>query len=164
MTSKEYQLVYEKFIKSNDVFYVSEHRESYSNKLEFKDKIQGKLDLILMPISVTRFEAEKAKNILELKGYKIGIIHLVNLKPFELSKKSIQAIKKSKYGILMTDNDYVDGILRILAHKVIEKTNQKVSVLGLKDKTAGHHKKVDNLPPNKDEIINQVLKIFKKNN
>ena len=47
----------------------------------------------------------------------------------------------------MTDNDYVDGVLRILAHQINEKTNKQVSVLGLDDKTAGHHKKVDNLPP-----------------
>ena len=161
MSSKEYIAVYNKFIKSKDVFYISEHRHSYSNKKEFKNEIKGKKDLILMPISVTRFEAEKAKKSLEKKGFKIGIIHLVNLKPFTLEKKWISAIKKSKAGVLMTDNDYNDGILRTLAHQVVEKTNKNVSVLGLDNRTAGHHKKVDNLPPDEFKISKKAISIIK---
>ena len=115
-----------------------------------------------MPISVTRFEAEKAKNELQQKGFKVGIIHLVNLKPFEIKQSWVKAIKKSKFGVLMTDNDYKDGILRVLAHKVYEKTNKNVSVIGLKDKSAGHHRKVDNLPPNKNDIVQMVKFIIKK--
>ena len=115
-----------------------------------------------MPISVTRFAAEKAKLILEKKGFSVGIIHLVNLKPFLIKSEWIKAIKKSKFGVLMTDNDYVDGVLRTLAHQINEKTNKPVSVLGLDDKTAGHHKKVDNLPPNELKIIERVKIIIKK--
>ncbi len=162
MSNKEYNSVYKKFMNSKDVFYISEHRQSYSNKREFKNEINGKKDLMLMPISVTRFEAEKAKILLERKGYKIGIIHIVNLKPFQLEKKWIAAIKKSKAGVLMTDNDYNDGILRTLAHQIIEKTNKNVSVLGLEDKSAGHHKKVDNLPPDQFKIMKKVISIIKK--
>ena len=162
MTSNEYLSVYKKFTKSKDVYYISEHRKSYSNTKEFNNEIKGNKDLILMPISVTRFEAEKAKQKLEKKGFKVGIIHLVNLKPFTLEKKWIAAIKKSKKGVLMTDNDYNDGILRTLAHQVIEKTNKNVSVLGLDDKTAGHHKKVDNLPPDEFKIYNKAISIIKK--
>jgi pyruvate/2-oxoglutarate/acetoin dehydrogenase E1 component len=162
MTSKEYIGVYKKFTKSQDVFYISEHRKSYSNTKEFKNEIKGIKDLILMPISVTRFEAEKAKNVLEKKGFRIGIIHIVNLKPFTLKKKWINAIKKSRAGVLMTDNDYNDGILRTLAHKIIEKTNKNVSVLGLDDRTAGHHKKVDNLPPDHFKIIKKSISIIQR--
>ena len=32
--------------------------------------------------------------------------------------------------------------LRVLAHKVYEKTNKNVSVIGLKDKSAGHHRRL----------------------
>ena len=162
MSNKEYNNVYKKFMNSKDVFYISEHRQSYANTKEFKNEINGKKDLILMPISVTRFEAEKAKRILERKGFKIGIIHLVNLKPFQLEKKWIAAIKKSKAGVLMTDNDYNDGILRTLAHQIIEKTNKNVSVLGLEDRSAGHHKRVDNLPPDQFKIMKNAISIIKK--
>jgi len=162
MTSKEYEKVYANFMKNDDVFYVSEHRKSYESEMEFKNIIKKNLDIILMPISITRFAAVKAQKLLEKKGYKVGIIHLVNLKPFNLNPKWINAIKSSKYGALLTDNDYADGILRILAHKVNEKTKKNISVLGLDDRSAGHHEKVDNLPPNEIKIIKEVLNIIKK--
>ncbi len=161
MSNNEYKNVYKKFIKNTDVFYVSEHRKSYSNKKEFKNKIKKNMDIILMPISITRFSAEKAKKILESQGLKVGIIHLVDLKPFKIVSSWIKAIKTSKYGVLMTDNDYADGILRVLAHKLNEKTDKKINVLGLDDRTAGHHSNVDNLPPDEKKIINNVFKIIK---
>ena len=161
MTNNEYKKIYNEFMKRDDVFYISEHRASYSNKKEFKNIVKNNLDLILMPISVTRFAAEKAVNSLSKLGFKVGIIHLVNLKPFNLKKEWINAIKTSKHGVLMTDNDYKDGILRTLAHKIIEKTNKKVQVMGLEDKTAGHHVNVDNLPPDMLTIKSKVLEIIK---
>ena len=161
MTNKEYEKVYKEFIKNSDVFYVSENRASYNQTKEFKNIIKEKLDLILMPISVTRFAAAKAISELKAQGLKVGIIHLVNLKPFKLEKKWINAIRTTKYGVLMTDNDYKDGILRILAHKINEKTNKKIYLMGLEDKSAGHHSKVDNLPPNVNAIKKKVLEIIK---
>ena len=161
MTSKEYEKVYKEFMSKDDVFYISEHRSSYSNQKEFKNIVKKDFDLIIMSISVTRFSAVKAVKDLNKLDYKIGIIHLVNLKPFGLEKKWIEAIKTSKHGVLMTDNDYKDGILRILAHKVNEKTNKNVHVMGLNDKTAGHHSNVDNLPPNSVAIKSKVLEIIK---
>ena len=162
MSNKEYLKIYKKFMQEDEVFYISEHRKSYENKLEFKNTIKKALDIILMPISVTRFEAEKAKNHLNKLGYRVGIIHLFELKPFVLKKKWINAIKKSKYGVLMTDNDYVDGILRTLAHKINEKTDQTVNVMGLKDKSAGYTVKTSNFPPSALEIINKVRVIISK--
>ena len=114
-----------------------------------------------MPISITRFAAEKAILHLNKLGVKVGIIHLINLKPLKLKKNWIEAIKTSKYGVLMTDNDYNDGILRTIAHKINEKTDKKIHVMGLEQKTAGHHSKVDNLPPNASKIIKKVLQIIK---
>ena len=161
MSNNEYKKIYKKFIKNTDVFYVSEHRKSYSNKKEFKNKIKKNMDIILMPISITRFSAEKAKKTLESQGLKVGIIHLVDLKPFKIESSWVKAIKTSKHGVLMTDNDYADGVLRVLAHKLNEKTDKKINVLGLDDRTAGHHNNVDSLPPDENKIIKNVFKIIK---
>ena len=62
----------------------------------------------------------------------------------------------------MTDNDYEDGILRTLAHKVNEKTNKQIKVLGLENKSAGHHLKKDNLPPDEFKIAKRVIDIVNK--
>jgi len=159
MTSKEYENVYKEFMKNNDVFYVSEHRKSYGKSSEFKNIIKKKLDIILMPISITRFAAEEALIKLNKLGLKVGIIHLIKLKPFTLKESWVEAIKSTKHGVLMTDNDYNDGILRTIAHKINEKTEKKIHVMGLEDKTAGHHSKVDNVPPDVSKIVKRVLKI-----
>ena len=47
-----------------------------------------------------------------------------------------------------------------LAHKVYE-TNKSFGYR-TKDKSAGHHRKVDNLPPNKNDIVQMVKSIIKK--
>jgi hypothetical protein len=62
----------------------------------------------------------------------------------------------------MTDNDYADGILRILAHRLNQKTNKNINVLGLDDRSAGHHSDVDNLPPDENKIVRQVYKIINR--
>ena len=40
MSNKEYLKIYKKFMQEDEVFYISEHRRSYENKLEFKNTIK----------------------------------------------------------------------------------------------------------------------------
>ena len=60
MTPKEYILAYKNFMKDDDVYYISEHRLSYSNTKEFKNVVYENADFTLFPFSVTRFESDKA--------------------------------------------------------------------------------------------------------
>ena len=163
MTPKEYLLAYNYFMKNNDVLYVSEHRGSYSNKDELSDFISKDLDIILFPISITRFEAQKAKIELEKKGYKIGIGNIVWIKPFEIKKEWENAVKSSKFGGIVLDDDYSQGVATNLAYEMMKKTGKKIDVLGLKNKSAGFSKATDNLPPNYLEIVEKVEKIVKTN-
>ncbi len=160
MSPKEYKKIYNKFLSEDDVYYVSEHRGSYNNVSEFKNDINGKKELIIIAISITRFEAEIAKKNLEKQGYKIGIIHVVWIKPFKLKKNEINAIKKTKYGCLLLDDDYVDGIANSLGNKINLDTGKKVNTMGLKNKSAGFSKRSDNLPPNAKEIEKKIKKII----
>ena len=164
MTPKEYIKIYNSYMKENDVYYVSEHRGSFDNKKELLNDTKGKKDLIIIAISITRFAAIEAKKILERKGYKIGIIHVLWIKPLKISTKDYAAIKSSKKGAILLDDDYTDGIANALAHNISLKTNKKVETMGLKNKTAGAHKKVDNLPPSADEIVIKILRILSKKN
>ncbi len=162
MTPNEYISVYNNFMNGNDVVYVSEHRKSYDNKYELKDILKyKKYDFILIGISITRFEAKQALEILESKGFKVGLINILWIKPFKLSKLQISALKKSKYGALILDDDYEDGISKSLANDINLKINKTIYTLGLKNKTAGASISTDNLPPTKHEIVKKVLKLLK---
>lgn len=160
MTPREYKKIYNKYMMDDDVYYVSEHRGSFNNKEEFSNDLNGKKDLVLIAISITRFEAMKAKKILEAKGHKIGICHVLWIKPFKIPQKAYECIKNSKKGAILLDDDYVDGISNSLANKINLKTKKSIHTMGLKDKTAGAHRKVDNLPPNCKEIIKMTEKLL----
>ena len=87
MTPDEYQYAYDEFIKNDDVYYISEHRLSYDNEEELNDVIHRESDFVLFPISVTRFEAEKARIILMERGIKVSVIHQLWIKPFTFKSK-----------------------------------------------------------------------------
>ena len=161
MTPKEYEKIYRNFMEEDDVYYVSEHRGSFNNKKELINDIKGRKDFVIIAVSITRFEAIEAKKMLEKKGLKIGIVHVLWIKPFKITKNSIKCISKSKYGGIILDDDYVDGISNSLANKLNHLTNKKIYSMGLNDKSAGFHKKVDNLPPNSTQISKRILRIIK---
>ena len=85
------------------------------------------------------------------------------LKPFKIEKRWLNALKKSKFGGIVIDDDYVNGVSKSFANDLNLKSNKQMHTMGLKDKTAGFHKTVDNLPPNAKEICKQVEKIVNKN-
>lgn len=160
MTNNEYKKIYKQFMKDSDVYYVSEHRGSFNNSKEFKNDINGKKDFIIIAISITRFAAIEAKKILEKIGYKIGIIHILWIKPLKIKKEAYKAIINSKKGAILLDDDYVDGISNSIANKINLKTNKRIVTMGLKNKTAGAHKNVDNLPPKVEEIVIKIKNIL----
>ena len=163
MTPKEYLIAYNDFMKNDEVMYVSEHRGSYTNTKELDDYLDGDLDLILFPISITRFEAQKAKIELEKEGYKIGIANILWIKPFSIRKDWEQAVIKSKFGGIVLDDDYTDGVASNLAYQLIKKTKKNFEVMGLKDRSAGFSKTTDNLPPSCKEIIIKCKELINKN-
>lgn len=163
MTPKEFKSVYKAFMNNDDVYYVSEHRGSYDNKLELKNIYRSKPDLVIFAISITRFNALKATLRLFEEKISISFINILWIKPFQVSKQSYLDLKKSKYGGLVIDDDYTDGISKSIANDLTLKTGKKVFTLGLKDKTAGTGKNLDNIPPNEEEIIRFVKNIIEIN-
>ena len=156
MTPKEYEMAYEEFMEKDDVYYISEHRGSFNNSEELPDIIYEDSDLILFPISITRFAAQQTSKILSERGLKISVIHQVKIKPFYIKEEWIKLLLNSKFGGIVLDDDYVDGISRCLAHEIMFKTKKNIDVMGLNPRTAGFHPKVDNLPPSVERIIDKV--------
>jgi pyruvate/2-oxoglutarate/acetoin dehydrogenase E1 component len=159
MTPKEYISIYNHFMEHDDVMYVSEHRGSYGNTEELEDIIYEDSDMVLFPISITRFEAMKAHDILKEKGHNISVVHQLWLKPFVFEESWAETLKNSKHGGIVLDDDYEDGISKSLAHKMMLSTGKEVYTLGLEDRTAGFHSKVDNLPPSAEKIVDYILSI-----
>ncbi len=161
MTPKEYENAYKTFMENDDVVYVSEHRGSYGNTDELKDYLGDNLDIVLFPISITRFEALKAKKELEKEGIKVGIANILWIKPFTINKEWVSSVKNSKYGGIILDDDYTKGVASNLAFELMKETQSNFEVMGLKDKSAGFSSFSDNLPPNYKEIISKVKDIIK---
>lgn len=159
MTPNEWKYAYDSFMKDNEVYYISEHRLSYDNTQKLTNTIHPKADVTLFPISITRFAAEEAKTELEKMGLIVNIIHQVWIKPFVMEYDWITALHNSKYGGLVLDDDYEQGVATNIAHQMMMKTNSRVHVLGLQNRTAGFHPSVDNLPPTKEQIIEKVRSI-----
>tara|TARA_B100000315_G_scaffold198611_1_gene190223 strand:+ start:309 stop:1220 length:912 start_codon:yes stop_codon:yes gene_type:complete len=160
MTPKEYKYAYEKFMMEDDVYYVSEHRGSYDNDSELSDIALDNCDIVFFPISVTRFASEKARLMLLDKGIKASIFHQLWIKPFNIKNEWRSTLKKSKYGGLVLDDDYEDGVARSMAHIMMMRCDSRVFTLGLEDRTAGFHSSVDNLPPTAERIVNEVERII----
>ncbi len=164
MTPNEYNISYNYFMKNDDVVYVSEHRGSYDNKFEIKDIYEKKCDLVIFAISITRFEALKTVKELRKNGIKVGLANIVWIKPFKIKNKWIEMLNNSKYGGIILDDDYTQGIAESLAFKLLEKAEKNVQLkaIGLKNKSAGFSKATDNLPPSKNELTKIIKDIVKK--
>tara|TARA_B100000401_G_C52781866_1_gene708700 strand:+ start:464 stop:1378 length:915 start_codon:yes stop_codon:yes gene_type:complete len=163
MTPKEFKSIYKSFMKDDSVYYVSEHRGSYDNKYEIKNIYREKPDLVIFAISITRFNSKKAILALLKENINISLINILWIKPFKASQQAYKNLKNSKYGGLVIDDDYTSGVSKSIANDLNLKTGKKVFTLGLKDRTAGTGKNLDNVPPTEKEIIKYIKKIIKKN-
>jgi len=165
MTSNEYQYVYDAFMRDNVPYYVSEHRGSYDNDKELEDVELPESDITLVPISITRFEAEKARIILTEQGYSVSILHQFVLSEDNniscMFNDDFETISNSKYGALVLDDDYSNGLAKNIAYDIMMRTNKKAHIMGLENRTAGFHKDVDVLPPTCDAIVKKVKEIMK---
>ena len=160
MSPSEYQFAYDQFMSEDEVYYISEHRRSYENTKELHDVILEDSDIVLFPISITRFDAKEARKMLLDKGIKASIIHQLWIKPFIFEDKWKECLNKSKYGGLVMDDDSEQGIASSIAHRMMIQSDKKVHTLGLEHRTAGFHKDSDNLPPSPEEIVNEVMEIM----
>lgn len=160
MTPGEYKFLYKYFMKTDEVIYSSEHRNSFNNTKELPDELDGKCDLIIFAISITRFEAIKVRDILKKKNINIGVANIFWIKPFKIKSKWVRKLKYSKYGGIVLDDDYEDGIAKSIANDLSLKSGKKIYTLGLKNKSAGFSIKTDNLPPSSSEIIKKIIDII----
>ena len=92
MTPGEYRAAYDEFMNQDDVVYLSEHRGSWDNTQELPDIIKPKSDIVLFPISITRFAAVQAAMELESRGLRVSVCHIFRIKPLEISEEALYCL------------------------------------------------------------------------
>ena len=159
MTSGEYEYAYDCFMNDDEPYYVSEHRKSYDNTEEFENIILPEADFTIFPISITRLEMKKLLELAKQENINLNIIHQLWIKPFTVEDSWKIALDNSRFGGLVTDDDYVEGTASSIANELSLATGKKVHTLGLEPRTAGFHPSVDNLPPSAEKIIEKLKNI-----
>jgi pyruvate/2-oxoglutarate/acetoin dehydrogenase E1 component len=161
MSSNEYKEIYNYYLENEETIYVSEHRKSYDNREEFLNKVEETPDIVLFPFSITRFDSEDARNEL-INKYKISVFHQLWINPLKIDDVQIENLKKSKYGGIVLDDDYPNGIAKQIAYELMLKSGKPVYVLCIDEKSAGFQPHNDNLPPSKEKIVNFINNIINK--
>jgi hypothetical protein len=159
MTPGEYQYVYDCFMDEDEPYYISEHRKSYDNTEELENIILPKADFTIFPISITRLEMKKLVELAKQEDIQLNIIHQLWLKPFIVEDKWKIALDNSKFGGLVTDDDFVEGTASSIANELSLASGKKIWTLGLEPRTAGFYANVDNLPPSAEKIIEKLKNI-----
>ena len=160
MTPGEYQLAYDSYMDGDDPYYVSEHRKSYDNDKELENIIHDtKVDFTLFPISITRLEMQKVVELAAKEDIKVNIFHQLWIKPFNVVPEWVESLKNSRFGGLVTDDDYVEGAASSIANELSLASRKSVWTLGLEPRTAGFHPTVDNLPPSAEKIVEKLKQI-----
>ena len=160
MTPGEYQFAYDSFMADDDPYYISEHRKSYDNTKELPDVLyETKVDFTLFPISITRLEMQKVVELAAKEDIKVNIFHQLWIKPFNVLPEWVKSLKNSRFGGLVTDDDYVEGAASSIANELSLASRKNVWTLGLEPRTAGFHPTVDNLPPSAEKIVEYLKQI-----
>jgi transketolase C-terminal domain/subunit len=162
MTPGEYEYTYQCYMEDDVPYYVSEHRKSYDNVEELNNIINDKADFTIFPISITRFEMKKLVELATKEGIVLNIIHQLWIKPFNIPISWKEHLSNSKYGGLVTDDDFVEGTASSISNELSLATGKKVYTLGLEEKVAGFYPNVDSLPPTAERILEKLKQI--KNN
>jgi pyruvate/2-oxoglutarate/acetoin dehydrogenase E1 component len=161
MTPKEYESVWQYFMTHDDPIYVSEHRRSFPIDYEMQDIVRDDAAMTIFAISSTRLNAIEAVKTLEAEGIVCNLVHVLWLKPFVCSEKITKPLLSSKFGGLVIDGDFENGVAKTIAFDIIQATGKSVRVLGLEERAAGFAPRFDNLPPSATKITDYVRKIVR---
>ena len=156
MTPGEWTEAWEWFMAHDDPLYVSEHRRSFPINYEMEPVIRPEADVTLFAVSAGRLNALEAVKMLEKEGISCDLIHILWLKPFQVTDLMLDSLKKTGLGLVI-DSDYeIGGPSRSLAYDLMHATSVPVHALGLEDRTAGFAPHLDNPTPPPQKIADRV--------
>jgi len=161
MTPREYDKVWQEFMKYDDPMIVSEHRESFQNSEEMADVVNDTADITLFAISSPRFAVEEAAKMLLKKGITCNIVHIFRLKPFDVQERYLEPLRRSKLGLVIDASFEICGASRSIAYELTHASGYPVKALGLLDRTKCLCPPYQNKAPDTRQIYDTVRNILK---
>jgi pyruvate dehydrogenase E1 component beta subunit len=162
MTPGEYRQAWEMFMKNDDPMICSEHRLSYKNKEELTDILVDKAKVTIYAVSCTRFEAVKAVETLKKEGIFCNLVHIMWLKPLELTERLLSPLRASKLGLVVDPGHEIAGAARSIAYELNQATGCSVKALGLEDMTKCLCDPLKNASPDAGIICKTIKEMLKK--
>ena len=160
MTPKEYKEAYRVFMENDDPMIVSEHRDSFKNTDELPDTVRADADVTLYAISATRFEVGKAAQLLDADGIRCNVIHLMWLKPLEITPRLLDPLKATGRGLVIDTGHEIAGAAQAIAYELSGAAGLHVSALGLQDKTKCLCPRLQNKSPDAARIYDTVKEMM----
>ena len=163
MTPNEYKILWSYFMDHDDPVIASEHRRSFTIDYELEPIIHyEEVDVTFFPISSTRLNVREAVKVLEEEGIKCNVEDIFWLNPFFVCGSMEESLINSKYGGIVLDGDFENGVAKNIAYDLMMETKKDVRVLGLEERVAGFAPHLDNLPPTVERICKFVRKLVRK--
>jgi pyruvate/2-oxoglutarate/acetoin dehydrogenase E1 component len=161
MTPKEYEEVWERFMKHKNPIYVSEHRHSFNQIEEIPNIIAPDADITIYGIGFSRFSIVKAIELLKKDGIKCNFINILWLKPLELSENMINPLRQTRLGLVVDSGFEIAGASQSIAYELMKKTNMYTYALGAEDKIVGVAERYENGTPSENKIVEKVKELIR---
>ncbi len=162
MTPGEYEQAWRVFMKYDDPMYVSEHRDSFNNTVEMADIVYDQADITLFVVSSPRFAVDEAARLLGKEGITCNIVHILWLKPFEITEKYLEPLRISELGLVIDSSFEICGASRSIAYELSDVSGYPVKALGLEDHTKCLCEPYQNKAPDANRIYDNVMDILKQ--
>jgi pyruvate dehydrogenase E1 component beta subunit len=153
MTPGEYEAIWDHYLTHDDVMLVSEHRRSYRSADELPDRIHPDARITLYGISAGRLNAIEAADMLEAAGIPCNVVHLVWLKPTEMTPRVLDPLRASGRGIVIDSAYEIAGASRSVAYELMDATGLPVKALGQHDRSPGVIARLANGTPTPERIV-----------
>lgn len=162
MTPGEYEEAWRVFMANDEPMFVSEQRQSFTKSEEMKDIMVDDADITIYAISLARFNALDAVELLKKYNIRCNLAHIVWLKPLDLLERLLKPLRSSRCG-LVVDSDYeIIGASEHIAYKLMEKTGLPVKAFGRCDKSMGIGQHLIHGTPTAERIVDKVIDIIKE--
>ncbi len=161
MTPNEYEEVWKTYMAQDGPILVSEHRRSYLSQEEMPDILEENADVTIFPISAARFNTLEAVKLLRKEGIRCNVLHLLWLKPFELTARILEPLKASGLGLVVDSAFEIAGASQSIAYQLMFETGIPVKALGQTDRSAGAAPHLENGTPTPERITETVKALLR---